>query len=243
MDTQGFVFLTVIQNFNRIRQLTNDYELIRYCCQQSPKIQLRTGSDGLDRIRRAEEWENWVLAKEDRDPSVQNDGPEDLYSPQLRPYPVYNSLDGANGPNLNSPLSPRGSSSLSGSRAEVPAINGSGPPGQVSDPAITQTPLSADVPEFQPSFQGFNSVYYSPFAGPAEQRDTFSDEAIDSLSIVVRRPKPKGEQNEASSNDSALQEVVNEDRNHVQDSKVILGIPDAIGISLPAAEEDRPIQE
>ena len=86
MDAQGWVFLNVLQNFNRIKQLTLDVELLRWTCLRSPSIDFQTGSDGLDRVRRAQGWEQWVLLKEERDPSAQHDGPLQLHSPIL-PYP------------------------------------------------------------------------------------------------------------------------------------------------------------
>ncbi|KAI9884374.1 MAG: hypothetical protein M1823_003828 [Watsoniomyces obsoletus] len=72
MDADGFVFLTVIANFNRIRRLTLDMDLIRYACMISPSIELYNGTDGIRRIRRRHGWETWVLAPADRDPSVRD---------------------------------------------------------------------------------------------------------------------------------------------------------------------------
>ncbi len=72
MDSYGFVFLTVIANFNRIRQLTQDLDMLRHACFMSQTIELYHGSDGQDRVRRRQGWEMWLLALEDRDPSVQN---------------------------------------------------------------------------------------------------------------------------------------------------------------------------
>lgn len=244
MDAQGFVFLTLIQNFNRIRQLTNDYDLIRYSCFKSTAIELRTGADGLDRIRKADDWTSWTLPKEERDVSVQDDGPQALYSPQFGPYTIYNSFDGAHIPNQSNPMSPRDSFSLNGVRAEPLSLEGNGPVGQVSDPTTTQTqtPLSAAVPAFQPSSQALNNFYYGAFVGTAEQRDMFSDEGMDNLNIVVRRPHPGGHQSEAIVNESDLQGV-NGNLDTNQSPRINLDMDNPIGISIPAAEEGLPIQE
>ncbi|KAF1956294.1 hypothetical protein CC80DRAFT_74104 [Byssothecium circinans] len=85
MDTKGFVFLSVIADFNRIKQLTEDVELIKSVCYQSRVIDYRIGNDGKDRVRCREGWEKFVLPVADRDASVQNEGPEETCtSPHYR---------------------------------------------------------------------------------------------------------------------------------------------------------------
>ncbi|KAF2018875.1 hypothetical protein BU24DRAFT_106974 [Aaosphaeria arxii CBS 175.79] len=90
MDSQGFVFLSVLADFNRIKQLTTNIDIIKHVCHASPTIEYRVGVDGRDRLRRREGWEQWVLSSSDRDPSAQNDGPEELHSP---PVPTFNGFD------------------------------------------------------------------------------------------------------------------------------------------------------
>jgi len=75
MDTQGFVFLNFIAGFKRIQALTQEFDLLRQACQESEIIEIGRGPDGADRLRRREGWEKWVLAIEERDESVRNDGP------------------------------------------------------------------------------------------------------------------------------------------------------------------------
>lgn len=89
MDSQGYVFISVIAQFNRIKQLTTEYDLIRFVCLQSPNIEVRLGSDGKERLRKKEGWEKWVLPMNERDPSAQNEGPEQVErpeQPQLRMF-------------------------------------------------------------------------------------------------------------------------------------------------------------
>ena len=83
MDSQGFVFLTFVADFNRLKSLTTDYELLKYVCLNSPNIELRTGQDGKDRLRKAGDWEMWVLPMAERDPSAQNDGPVSFERPAV----------------------------------------------------------------------------------------------------------------------------------------------------------------
>lgn len=85
MDSQGYVFLSLVANFKRVRQLTTDLELIKYVCYQSPNIEWRTAADGKDRLRRRDNWQQWVMPMEDREKDVQNDGPEEVTKP---PAPV-----------------------------------------------------------------------------------------------------------------------------------------------------------
>ncbi|KAI9851439.1 MAG: hypothetical protein M1838_003628 [Thelocarpon superellum] len=199
MDSQGFVFLAVILEFNRIRQLTRDMELVRYACLQSRKIELRTGADGMDRLRPREGWSQWVLGMEDRDPSAQNDGPVLLPPPYLpfpheldvpylgqayaspsamdvptdRPGPgpeaMYLPMNGLSSPYLPAPSTP----SLNGT------LNGDGPP--------TQTPLSAVVPTFSPMPPVVNGSGASAPTTTASAEDVFSNTEVDNLVIVMRK--------------------------------------------------------
>ncbi|KAL2353928.1 hypothetical protein BJ546DRAFT_1062018 [Cryomyces antarcticus] len=86
MDSQGFVFLSVIAEFRRIKQLTTDMELIKFVCLQSPDTEFRVGVDGRDRLRRKDGWEQWILAMPERDPSARNDGPSQVERPPM-PHP------------------------------------------------------------------------------------------------------------------------------------------------------------
>lgn len=86
MDSKGFVFLSFISDFNRIKHLTTDLELIKLVCYQSRAIEFRVGHDGKDRLRARENWQQWILPVEERDPSAQNEGPEELYNPPI-PHP------------------------------------------------------------------------------------------------------------------------------------------------------------
>ncbi|KAF4290859.1 hypothetical protein KXW98_008695 [Aspergillus fumigatus] len=75
MDSQGFVPLSVIAGFKRVKTLTEDFEMLRHACRQVRNIEYLTGEDGIDRLRPRDKWEQWVLPVEQRDPSAQNEGP------------------------------------------------------------------------------------------------------------------------------------------------------------------------
>jgi len=61
MDSQGYVFLSVIANFKRMKEMTTDYDMIRAACEESREVDLVYGEDGADRVRRMSGWESWVL--------------------------------------------------------------------------------------------------------------------------------------------------------------------------------------
>ena len=193
MDSQGFVFLHVLQNFNRIRRLTVDFGFLRWVCVRSAVLELRMGLDGIDRVRKADDWQQWILAVEERDPSAQNDGPAQVFSPYYAPqygYSTFGPYDYPQGSVSSTPLSPRDPISGNGTVIQAPPLDGNAAPGQISEAQPTLTPLSAAVPDFQPSSQAFtNSSSYESVEDSMAHEGTFSDDKIDQLTIIVRRPK------------------------------------------------------
>lgn len=218
MDSEGFVFLSVLANFNRIKQLTQDMDLIRYVCLNSAHMEIRTGMDGFDRVRRRDGWQQWVLAVEERDPSAQNDTPVQMQQPRI-PHPQV--MEDYYSPNGRSPtVSPRGSFSPANGiyvDPEYQSLNGIAPSfippasmamanDSMTDAHITQTPLSAAVPDFAP---GMPSMHNHGFASLDSQKrsqsqpqsqaqaqsngeNPFTDEQVESLVIVVRKPVSPG---------------------------------------------------
>lgn len=89
MDSQGFVFLDVIGSFNRIKQLTQDKEMLKAVCLASDAIEIRVGEDGKERLRRREGWDQFVLPMKDRDADAQNDGPQHLQRPEKPQLQVF----------------------------------------------------------------------------------------------------------------------------------------------------------
>lgn len=196
MDSQGFVFLSVLANFNRIRQLTEDMDLIRLVCLNSANIEIRTGPDGIDRLRKQEGWQQWILGMEERDPSAQNEGPSDLQRPRVSQTPIYAMPYGyedvsetpasfvppihinENGPqNL---LNGTASASYQPNEA-VPFTNGT-----IHD--TMQTPVSAAVPDYPPTSSPANPGASSHAAAQTHNASSFTDEQVESLMIVVRKP-------------------------------------------------------
>ncbi|KAL8657001.1 MAG: hypothetical protein Q9226_002357 [Calogaya cf. arnoldii] len=193
MDSQGFVFLTVLAKFNRIRQLTQDIELIRYVCLNSPHIEFRTGSDGHDRLRKREGWQQWVLGMDERDPSAQNAGPAQVHQPYFQQYPVlsdthYGPEDSENThPPFNSSSPHRASDGTVASPVSTspskPRVNGNA---NADMPA--HSTLSATVPDFAPRLTVLGNVAPMSSEKPQSLENSFTDEQVDLLMIVVRKP-------------------------------------------------------
>lgn len=71
MDDEGYVALPILARFNRVRSITFDYTLIRDVCAQSSMIELKCVPNALDKIRKQEGWQQWVLPEDQRDASTQ----------------------------------------------------------------------------------------------------------------------------------------------------------------------------
>jgi la-related protein 1 len=84
MDSQGYVLLSVIADFKRIKALTENMDLLRLVCSQLKSIEYRPGEDGDDRLRRKEGWEQWIRPMSERVPSAKNDGPPAAGRPSFR---------------------------------------------------------------------------------------------------------------------------------------------------------------
>ena len=79
MDSQGWVLLSVIAGFKRIRQLTEEKEtlnLVRDVLSSLHNdLEYVKAQDGKERIRRKDGWQDFVLPMSERVPAAQNDGP------------------------------------------------------------------------------------------------------------------------------------------------------------------------
>lgn len=175
MDSQGFVPLSIIAGFKRIKSITEDMDLLRLVCRQLKSVEFRAGEDGIDRLRKRDKWDQWILSMELRDPSAQNDGPAPISSP----------ADGQKDASLNA-TQPEGSvPHTNGVSHDAPAAH---PPSEVTNVDNSGTAkLSSTAPEF------------TPLASTAAQNEnvnvrktvdesSFPDEQIENLVIVVRKP-------------------------------------------------------
>ena len=78
MDGEGYVPISVIAGFNRVRSLTNDVNLIRevclifdhhvfICCGvQALMTSAVLELNEADQVRKKEDWQNWILPADQR---------------------------------------------------------------------------------------------------------------------------------------------------------------------------------
>ncbi|KAJ2899029.1 hypothetical protein GGI21_001237 [Coemansia aciculifera] len=62
MDPEGFVPLTLISGFNRLKTVTTDTELIRGALVESERVEL---SESRDRVRKRGDWATWLFPKQE----------------------------------------------------------------------------------------------------------------------------------------------------------------------------------
>ena len=179
MDSQGFVFLAFIAGFKRLQALTQDIELLRYACQECRIIDAIQGEDGVDRLRRKEGWEKWVLAMEERDESVRYPGPKYHHRQQPRSHPMGQMVLPGNQAMSPPPYSPNGTESgfppFPNEASVAPTLNGTG--------YHPETPLSAAVPDFAPGVPRLNGL------SDSLEEENFSDEDVAALMIVITASK------------------------------------------------------
>jgi la-related protein 1 len=196
MDSQGFVFLSLVANFKRVKQLTTDLELIKYVCYQSPNIEWRVGSDGKDRLRRREGWQQWVLPVEERDGSVQNEGPANITMP---PTPVPQGFEHQMQARHSVATMPQ---TALPTTAPWSVANGTGAAYGMMSPTEAQNGQQIQQIQAQTMMlngyeggQGF-AVGQQGMAGsppPADpEADSFSDEQAENLTVIVRKGDQPG---------------------------------------------------
>ncbi|EFZ03111.1 La domain family [Metarhizium robertsii ARSEF 23] len=155
MDSQGFVNLHFIAAFKRIRELTPDVAVVRAACEISSELDFIVGDDDIERLRRRNGWQSFILPMEDRDEFARNPGPVQVTF-KNRPYnyvPQYNSA-------MPVPygIAPTMGFALQGD-ATFQQLAESVPSGQAVNGLVngnchahaSSTQLSADVPDFSPS--------------------------------------------------------------------------------------------
>lgn len=173
-------------------------ELIRYVCFQARSIEFRTGPDGVDRLRKREQWQQWVLSMEERDPSAQNEGPAQIQQPRVPRPQIMDMHYPAQSRVITSPQEVPTGLEVVANDATYTTLDGVAPPfmplapssivsSGITDANPTQTPLSAAVPDFSPGIPPVNGNSVTPLDGHSRELNAFTDEQVDSLVIVVRK--------------------------------------------------------
>jgi la-related protein 1 len=202
MDSQGFLLLSFVADFKRLKSLTTDLELIKYVCQQSPNIEHLVGSDNLDRLRLRAGWDKWVMPVADRDPSARNDGPtETVIPPQPRPlvFDPKSQMRQGSLP-LSSPTSAASAPPFQALNGFATAYSGFGQAqspdtAQYSNLQASPTSTNHEPNVLHPS-EGSHPVS-PPIAGqttrhgiPEHEADSFSDVQVNDLVVIVRKQGP-----------------------------------------------------
>lgn len=182
MDSQGFVLLSTIAGFKRMRDLVKDHELIRMACAGSDILDYGAGDDGIERLRNRDKWQNFVLPHSDRHEAARNDGPNVFTSYNNR-QASQSHMYGGPAMHPGFPAPPAGvypvfsedqmyqPAYTNGIQFEHP-VNGGAPNGQYYG---SETQLSAIVPEYSPPL--------SPLT--LESMTNFTDAQVKNLMVVI----------------------------------------------------------
>lgn len=88
MDTEGYVPITLIAGFNRVRGLTSDMSLVRASLELSKILEVK--QDSGDLLRKKEGWETWVLPAAGTSATTKTDSgaPQIIKSVPAGPAPI-----------------------------------------------------------------------------------------------------------------------------------------------------------
>lgn len=181
MDSDGFVKLSLVAGFARMRNLTTDMALLREACLRSREIQIAHGVDEFH-VRKAVGWETWVLNEKERDPSAQCDQSSWQIDPRQHSQQNSNSGSPLEMSGSAAPFMP-GPSRGQGQNAIAPGAPPFVPSGTFAT-VFSATPLSANVPEFSPN----GAVYLNGTTENQPVPDEFLIEDTQKLVVVTRRP-------------------------------------------------------
>ena len=78
MDSQGFVHLTLVAGFNRLKSISTDLSLVRRACEESNEIDYVVGEDSVERLRPRKDWAKLVLDWDKRREPGKSHGPMQL---------------------------------------------------------------------------------------------------------------------------------------------------------------------
>ena len=225
MDSQGFVSLAFLAQFQRMKGLSNDnFDLVKTVAYESPGFEVRTGLDGHLRIRKPQVWESFVLKMGDRDASAQNDGP-----PAYEPAPSYQNA-GAESVYMRSsyPAFPGEASSQAFRPASFPSFDSplQSPPavGYTNGPASSPRNLSVSSKPQTPSTpQAHGPSVRPPYSDRAnsaeEEPDAFPNEQIENLSLLSRSKEEGPSSRQGSVDERSDRERQDGDSPNIQGAK------------------------
>jgi len=194
MDSHGWIFLSIVADFNRLKTLTTDYDVVKQACLQSQEIEIRVGEDGKDRVRKVEDWNNFVLKMEERDASAQAEPPTTLRRPSA---PRAQSYDQMFYP--GSPASAQPQSAYPRMDRPFQMMNGGPPPfmpgglNQFNEFVPQEESRGRQPKNSHRDNNGASMTNgHSESADVAGEHDNFPTSSIDGLTVVVRKHDLRG---------------------------------------------------
>lgn len=225
MDGQGYVPLSIIANFKRIKTLTEDNmttDNLRYVCQQVKSVEFLPGTDGDDRLRRRDGWRDFVLPVEERFESARNDGPP--RSPEQYNRPQQNdqsapldpslsfgqsrspslSMPGSNGTfHANSPVSyfPGGPAENQATNAQFvrpddTSNDGSGRAPLTSYPQVVPAPIRSP-PSYSGPLNNIVNGHHRQASRSDIEENVFPDDQVPNINIRMQT-RPPATRNDAT---------------------------------------------
>lgn len=224
MDTQGFVLLRVIAEFRRIKSMLQDrslsYEQLRNIAQQCRNTEYVVGEDNEDRLRSREHWKDFVLPVEQRVPQAQNDGSQvrqqyPRHSTGMMPdFQMTNNLRSAP-PNVNGfhdaytqpqNMQPSSSTITEPQSTEQWAANVQNEQFNEERRMSTTSPLSkVQSPSQDPrsALTNMTNGHRDSISSNATAKEnTFPDEEVIRLKVVVKDPDYQGDDEEGARDES-----------------------------------------
>lgn len=148
MDSQGFVPLSLVMGFTRVREILCDPNTFRQILAECNQLDYGVGDDQIERIRSRTHWAKFVYPNmEQRAESARNPGPSAFYPRSFHALPLYpNGMVGDYAGSF-----PTGyANGIEGGNLAYPTEGVAGQPSTNINSVGAETQLSAHVPEFQP---------------------------------------------------------------------------------------------
>ena len=218
MDSQGWVSLDVIASFPRMKQLIQDETALKYACSVSNTVDYLPGENGQpDRVRRRHEYSKFVIPMAERFIDARHDGPQvESGEPPSATSNGYPQWSGSSPNQMTDSRIPQWSATAFEESTILPATEQNPPSSldglplevmrstdnMIMSPTGHPVPLTfgsfGQVDDFEPERHvngsgpatNVNGTHFGTKVFRDDSNDTFPDQQIADLKIVVRKPDP-----------------------------------------------------
>ncbi|CAO0792344.1 unnamed protein product [Mucor circinelloides] len=207
MDTEGYVPITLIAGFNRVRGLTSDMSLVRASLELSKILEVK--QDSGDLLRKKEGWETWVLpaAGTSATTKTDNGAPQIIKSVPAGPAPI---------PTLASLAQKKTSTATATTTTTTTATNARSAPASATPAPATNTEED-DLFDFEDedwvdgSRPNTVKKYYLSDDEEDDEDYEFDDDTVARIMIVTQRKKDRSHHSfdRAKMNDD-ISDMINE---------------------------------